>query len=129
MPDSSRNSLRHRFLELFSGGSIELRSGVQPASANTAPSGVLLATLSLSGAVVGMGEPGVLAITGIGEETAAPAAGTATWARVKSAVGSTVFDCDVGNMLSSAVIKLNSVSIVKNGHVRITSFRITFPAG
>jgi hypothetical protein len=128
MPDSSRNSLKVRFLELFTGGVIELRTGGQPASADLPVSGTLLATLSLSGIVVDATEPGVLVITGIGEESAAPATGTASWARVKSSSGATVFDCDVGNAQSAAIIKLNSAAIVRNGNVRLASFRIAFPA-
>ena len=114
---------------LLDGGLIEIRSGTQPASANNATAGTLLATLQLSSPVEASITNGVLTFGTITEDSSADATGTATWARVRGGDtnNETVFDCDVGT--SGATINLNTTSIVAGGPVRITSFTLTQPSG
>lgn len=61
----------------------------------------------------------------INEDETADATGIAVWARITDSDGNWLADMDVGNEVSSAVLKLNSLQIVAGGTVRITSASIT----
>jgi hypothetical protein len=108
-------------------GTIEIRSGTQPASANDAATGTLLAVLTFSNPAFGAASSGVATASTITSDTNADNTGTATWARIKQGGGTTVFDIDVGT--SGASLNLNTTSIVAAGTVSITSFTVTQPAG
>lgn len=109
-------------------GTIEIRSGTQPATANDTATGTLLGTLTFNDPAFGAANSSGVATAGsITGDASADATGTATWARIKDSDGNTVFDCDVGT--SGATINLDSVSIVEAGTIDITSFTITHPDG
>lgn len=106
---------------MLGGGSVEIRTGTPPASANVAATGDLLVTLATqdpAGAVSG----GTLTMDPMAEVNAT-ATGTASWARVKGPTG-TAFDCDVG---TTVVLSTNNITV--GTPVKITSFTITIPAG
>jgi len=63
----------------------------------------------------------------ITEEDAAPAQGTATFARVLRRDGGEVFSCDVGDLKSDAVIKLSTTTIAAGSPVRLDSFVLSLP--
>ena len=110
-------------------GTIEIRSGTQPASANDAAAGTLLATLTFQTIAFGAASTaGVATVTpSIVGDTSADLTGTATWARIKTSAGATVFDCDVNT--TGATINFNSVDFVVGGTVDITAFTVTHPDG
>lgn len=109
-------------------GTIEIRSGTQPADADDAATGTLLATLTFNATAFGAANSsGVATANSITSDTNADATGTATWARIKNGSGTTIFDCDVAT--SAATINLDSVSIVAGGTVAISSFTMTHPDG
>jgi len=109
-------------------GTIQIRSGTQPADADDAATGTLLATLTFSDPAFGAASAaGVATANAITGDTSADADGTATWARVLDSNSNTCFDCDVGT--SGATINLNTVSIVTGQSVDITSFTMTHPDG
>ena len=110
-------------------GTINIRSGSQPASAEDAETGTLLATLTFSDPSAPSASGGVLTFSAITEDSSADATGTATWARIKDSTGATVFDCDVTATGGGGTIQLNTTSIVAGGPVRITAFTATMPAG
>lgn len=78
---------------LLSAGTVEIRSGSRPATANDAATGTLLASVTLGTATsassgqVTFGDPA---------SVNAAATGTASWFRAKASGGATVFDGDVG---------------------------------
>ena len=130
--DLSRNQLAQQIqIDLDAGagpGTIKIYDGAQPADADTALSGqVLLAQLTFNDPSAPAASAGVLTFSSITEDSAADATGTATWARMEDSNSNTVFDCDVG--MSGTTIILNTVSIVVDGPVAITSFTVTVPAG
>jgi len=121
------NAVRDRIDSGPGAGVVEIRSGTQPADADDAAVGTLLATLTLADPSAPNAASGVLTFNAITEDSSADATGTASWGRVKTSDGNTVFDCDVGT--SGTTIVLNTVSIVVGGPVRITSFTLTDPTG
>ena len=112
-------------------GTINIRSGTQPASANDAETGTLLATVPFNDPSFGAAAAGVITadVDPVLEDSSADATGTASWARIKDSTGATIFDCDVSATGGGGTIQLNTVSIVAAGPVRITAFTITCPAG
>lgn len=123
--DSLRNSLATAQAALFDGGSIEIRTGTQPADPDSAASGTLLCTitlptpaLSVAGAV--MSKAGTWADSAI-------ATATAGWARIKNAAGTKWIDVSVAE--AGADLTIDDDAIVSGGIVTVTSFSITIPDG
>lgn len=104
---------------------ITIYDGSQPANADAALTGTLLATLLADATMWGVSSNGVLTLASVADDTSAAATGTATHARIlDQGGGAVVFDCDVGT--SGTTIILNTVSIVIAGTVSITSGSMTF---
>lgn len=101
---------------LMDGGSIELSSDDR-----------VLAVLQLSSPAASIDAEGELEFNEIREEDAALATGNATSATVLAADGSEIFQCDVGDENSDAVVKLNTTKIYRGGPVRLKSFRLVMP--
>lgn len=115
-------------IDIGGAGTIQIRSGTQPATANDAATGSLLATLTWSATAFGdTSTGGVVTAATITEDTYADTTGTASWARVLSGGGATIFDCDVGT--TDATILLNSVNLVEGAVVSITEFYLVFVDG
>lgn len=108
-------------------GTIEIRSGVQPASPDDPVTGTLLATLTFADPCAPAAVDGVLTFSPIIEDSAADATGTATWARILNGAGVAGVDVDIG--VAGATLIINTVNIVAGGPVRISFFAITIPAG
>lgn len=124
---ATRNAMMDIVRTNLAGGSIQIRSGTQPADANTTATGTLLATLTLASPAGSSSSGGTFTFGTVTSDTSADATGTATWARVLQSDGTTaVFDCDVAT--SGATINLNTVSIVTGGTVAITSGTLSIPA-
>lgn len=118
-----RNS-RLDAITTFTGGSALLRiyDGTRPATGGAATN--LLAELTCNATFAPGAASAVLTLNAITSDTAANATGTATWARIVKSDGTThVLDCSVGT--SGADINLNTVSIVTNAQVSVTSATIT----
>jgi len=109
-------------------GTIQIRSGTQPADPNDAATGTLLATLTYADPAFGATTTGgVSTASSISDDSSADDTGTASWARNLDSDSNPVFDCDVGT--TGATINLNSVAITAGGTVSITSFTMTHPDG
>ena len=98
---------------------LEIRTGTQPASANDAATGTLLATITVAW---GAASAGVTAVTGTPSATAA-ASGTAGWGRFRNAGDTARFDGAVG-----AEFTLADPDVVIGGTVTLTSATVTQPA-
>jgi hypothetical protein len=105
---------------LLSGGTLEIRSGTAPATADDAATGTLLATVTL-----GTADPAALGLVSFGDPASvnASATGTATWYRAKASGGATVLDGDVGT--TGASLNLSSTSLTSGNPVDISSFTYT----
>lgn len=107
------------------GGTVKIYTGSQPATADTAESGTLLATFTLSATAFGAASGGVITLAGTPLTVAAAATGTAGWFRLEDSTGANVLDGSVGT--SGNQINLNTTSITSGVNVTITSGTITMP--
>ena len=107
---------------------IEIRTGSQPATADTAVSGTLLATFTCAdSAFDGTSTARVITLDADPDLTAvAVASGTAGWARMKDSAGNTVMDGSVGT--SSADFIITSTTITSGQTVTLVSGTVTQPA-
>jgi hypothetical protein len=111
---------------LGNAGTIKIYTGTQPATADTAASGTLLATFTLGSPGFGNASGGVITLSGTPLTVAAVATGTAGWFRIWKSDGTTaVLDGSVGT--SGHQINLNTTSITSGVNVTITSGTITMP--
>ena len=104
----------------FAGGSALLRiyDGTRPATGGAATT--LLAELVCNATFAPAASGGTLTLNAIANDASANATGTATWARIVKADGTThVLDCNVGT--ATADIILNTVSIVTGAVISVTS--------
>lgn len=104
------------------GCKIKIYSGAAPTNADTTASGLLLATLTISGAL-GTAASGVLTLGAVTTATAA-ASGTAGYARITKSDDTALFDLtSVGT--SGADVNLNNTSITAGGTVSVSSGSVT----
>lgn len=129
---AARNATTNAITALVDAGSgpgvIEIRSGSQPATAQDAATGTLLATVTLADPSFGASATG----TATGTDPAAVSAvatGTAGWFRVKDSTGATVFDGSATASGGGGDMQLSSTSLTSGGSVDITSLTYTTPAG
>lgn len=131
--DAARNAAVDAITALINAGAapgvVEIRSGTQPADADDADVGTLLASVTLNDPAFGASSAGT-ATADIAPEiidASADATGTATWFRVKDSNGVKVLDGSCGT--SSADMILNTTSLVAGVAFEITAWTITMPAG
>jgi hypothetical protein len=117
LSEIASNAMLEALAALMSGGSIILQTD----------DGVTLAVLRLSSPAAMVDAEGELEFNDIAEEDAAIGQGNVTDARILGANGSEIFSCDVGDLDSDAVIKLNTTRIYRGGPVRLESFRLVMP--
>lgn len=120
-------------------GRINIYTGSQPATAATAASGTLLATLTLaSDSVTAGASSGTMTFNTITSDTSADASGTAGWGRIyltgDTAPGSTG-DSDDRRLdfaiaeTSGGDVNFDETAFVAGGTVAISSLTITLPSG
>lgn len=109
-------------------GTIKIYTGSQPASANDAVSGTLLATFTLADPAFGNAAAGVATLASTPRTTAAVAAGTAGWFRAADSTGATVFDGSVTATAGGGQIELNTTTLSVGVDVELTSGTYTQPA-
>lgn len=133
LPTAARNAAVDAVVDLIDAGSgagtVQVRTGTQPASANDAASGTLLVTITLNDPAFGSGANGVATLDVDPELTAtAVATGTAGWCRILDSTGATVLDGSVTATGGGGQLELASTSITSGGTVSITSGTVTMPA-
>lgn len=109
-------------------GTIQIRTGAQPATANDPATGTLLATFTLADPSFGTAVAGVAALDATPPlSTSGVADGTAGWFRMLDSTGATVLDGAVG--IAGQQLNLNTTTIATGVTIEITSGNITMPAG
>lgn len=109
-------------------GTLAIRSGTMPATPQTAVTGTLLATVTLSDPAGGAPSTGVVTIadpasvTGVGD-------GTASWARFFDSTGAAVMDADVTATGGGGSITLSTTTISTGVTVDLGAITFTIPQG
>jgi hypothetical protein len=110
-------------------GTIKVYTGSQPATADTAATGTLLGTLTLTDPAFGAASAGSATAAAITGDTSADATGTAGWFRALDSTGAAVLDGSITATGGGGDLQLNSVSIVAGGTINVTAWTITMAAG
>jgi hypothetical protein len=109
-------------------GTVQVRTGAQPAAATDPATGTLLATFTLADPAYAAAVNGVAALDATPIlSTTGVADGTAGWFRMLDSTGATVLDGAVGTV--GQQLNLNTTTIATGAVVQITSGNITMPAG
>jgi hypothetical protein len=110
----------------FNGGTLQIRTGTQPASANSSASGTLLGTITLPNPCVGSASGGSVALAGSWTTTAV-ATGTAGWGRFISASGDRRLDVSIAE--SGADLDIDNDAIETGGTITVTAFSLGTASG
>lgn len=110
-------------------GTVQIRTGAQPATAGAAASGTLLGTLTLSDPAFGAAVNGVATAGAVTGDSSADATGTAGWFRVLDSSGATVMDGEISEAGGGGDMILDKAAIIAGGTISITSWTVTQPAG
>lgn len=128
-----RNAMADAAVDLIDAGAgpgtVQIRTGAQPATAGAAATGTLLGTLTLSDPAFGAAASGVATAGTVTGDSSADATGTAGWFRVLDSTGATVMDGAISLAGGGGEMILDSVAIVAGGTINITSWTVTQPAG
>lgn len=112
------------FADLWDGGTIQIRTGGQPADPDSAASGTLLATITLPTPAFGAAVVGVVSKSGTWQGNAV-ATNTAGWARFINAAATMSFDVTVAE--AGGDLTIDDDAIVSGGIVTVTAFTLTVP--
>lgn len=112
---------------IWDGGTVEIYTGGQPANANTAPSGSLLATINIPTPAFGSATAGVVTKAGTWSDTGT-GNGTAGWARFTSADTNKVMDVLCTETPGGNDLLLNTLAITIGITVTVVSLTLTEPA-
>jgi hypothetical protein len=132
LPVGTRNAMCDTAVDRFdagtAAGTIEIRSGTRPASADDLATGTLLATVTLVDPAFGTAADGSATLTDPPSVTGA-ADGTATWFRGLDSAGATVLDGSVTATGGGGDLELSTTTISVGLEVDVTGGTITMPAG
>lgn len=129
---AARNAMADACVDLIdvgTNGTLEVRTGGQPATPATAVSGTLLATFALPDPAFGNAATGVCTLNGTPIVATGAAAGDAGWFRIKDSAGTAIYDglCTVTG--GGGSLQLNTVTISVGVDVQVTSGTFTMPMG
>ncbi|WP_341935354.1 hypothetical protein MRBLWO14_001001 [Microbacterium sp. LWO14-1.2] len=128
-----RNAMANAAVDLIdagpAAGTVQIRTGAQPASVATAASGTLLGTLTLSDPGFGDAVNGVATAAAVTGDSSADATGTAGWFRVYDSTGTALMDGSISEAGGGGDMILDKVAIVAGGTIAVNSWTVTQPAG
>lgn len=123
---ASRDVMLNALAAQANSGYLRIYSGSQPATPETAASGVLLAELRFNATAFGASASGVITAGAITADSTADNTGTAGYYRALKSDGTTaLWDGSVST--SGADLNLNSVAIQSGAAVSISSLTYTLP--
>lgn len=131
LPIATRNAMLASISARLDGGTgagtVQVRSGSQPATGDTAASGTLLATLTLSDPSFGAPSNGAMSANAVAGDSSADATGAAGWYRALDSTGATVIDGSVTATGGGGDMTFDNVSFVQGGAINMTSWTINQP--
>lgn len=110
-------------------GTVQIRTGAQPATVATTATGTLLGTLTLSDPAFGSAVNGVATAGTVTGDSSADASGTAGWFRAFDSNGVAIIDGSITATGGGGDMTLDVVAIIAGGTINITSWTVTQPAG
>ena len=130
---AAQNAACNAVVDLVDGGSgagyVEIRSGSQPATANTAATGSVLATITYSDPAFGSASSGTATADITPALTvAASATGTAGWFRVYDSAAAGIYDGNITVTGGGGDMTVNTTSLVSGVDFTITAQSVTMPA-
>lgn len=123
-----RNDLLDGIDSTFDAGTLEIRTGAQPANADAAATGTVLATIVLPADAFAAAAAGAKAKLGTWQDASADNTGTAAWFRLKNVGDTRRIDGDVTITSGGGDLELDSLSITIAQTVTITAFTLNMPA-
>ncbi len=134
LPTATRNAAADAVVDRLDGGSgagtIDVRTGSQPDSANDAATGTLLATFTLNDPAFGAASSGAATIdVDPALTTTGLAAGTAGWFRAKDSDDGTVLDGSVTATGGGGDLTMNTTTVSVGLDLEVTGGTVTMPAG
>lgn len=133
IPTNVRNAMANAAVDLIdagpAAGTVQIRTGAQPASAGSAATGTLLGTLTLSDPAFADAVNGTATAGAVTGDSSADATGTAGWFRVLDSTGATVMDGAISEAGGGGEMILDKTAIVAGGTISVTSWTVTQPAG
>src|SRR5688572_2177889 len=134
---ATRNAATDAVVDLIDGGAgagtIDVRTGTQPATAEDSATGTLLLTFTLNDPAFGAAGASVAGRADLDVSPAVAtvglADGDAGWFRVKDSTGATVFDGAVTATGGGGQLELSTIAVSVDLDVSITSGTVTMPAG
>lgn len=130
---AAQNAACDAIVDLVDGGAspgyVEIRTGAQPATANTAASGSVLATITYSDPAFGASSAGTATADITPALTvAASGTGTAGWFRVYESGGTGIYDGAITVTGGGGDMTVNTTSLVATVNFTITAQTVTMPA-
>ena len=108
-------------------GVVKIFTGSQPASADTAATGTLLITWTLSDPAFGAASGGTASAASMPKSANAVASGTAGYARIEDSDGNSVADADIGT--TGTPVTVSNTTIVSGSPYSLNSLTLSQPAG
>ena len=122
---ATRNAVANTEGDLLDGGSIQIRTGAQPAAVDDAAGGTLLGTLTFAGTAFGAPATGVVTAAAIGSDTNADNNGTAGHARLLTSGAAIHSDATCAQ--GSGDFNFDNSVIVAGGTIAVSSLTLTAP--
>ncbi len=122
---ATRNAVADAEGDMLNGGTIQIRTGAQPATPDTAASGTLLGTLGFNATAFGAPATGVVTAAAITSDTNADASGTAGHARLLTSGAAIHSDASCGQ--GSGDFNFDNNVIVAGGTIAVSSLTLTAP--
>ncbi len=130
LPAASRNAAVDAVCGRLNGGTVEIRTGAQPATAADAATGTLLATFTINNPAFDAAANGAAALVVTPQlQAAGAAAGDAGWWRAKTSGGATVMDGSCSATGGGGDLTLNTVAVSVGLALRLTGGTVSMPAG
>lgn len=111
----------------YGGGNLKIYSGSQPATADTAASGVLIVTITLPATPFAAASSGVIAKSGTWSGVAG-ATDTAGWFRIQTSANAHPLDGAITATGGGGELELDDITITSGQTVVISAFTITQPS-
>lgn len=124
-----RNAMLDALTARLNGGTLQVRTGAQPATVGTAATGTLLGTLTLGSPAFAAATGGTATANTIGSDTSADATGTAGWFRILTSTATGAIDGSITPTGGGGDLTLDSVSVTVGGAINATGLTLTMPAG